>query len=147
MELSFTSQLPSSFFNELNALFFFNPNQALYSSEILHSIETFGVPKIVIDGDNLRLIIGDGSSAQCLFCLLNRNSESVLCGVIAYTRTRPEVLNLIHVVVKEEYALFGALGDQRLLTRMLDEVKDVARKIKGVRAIYVVYARREILVE
>ena len=144
MKLSFVSQLPRSFFDELNSLFFFNPNQGLYTGEIVRSIETYGVPKIIVEGENLRLIIGDGTNAQALFGLLHKEGETVLCGVIAYTRTRPETLELIHVALKEEYALFGAEGGQGLLVRMMSEMKGIARKIRGVRAIYVSYAHREI---
>jgi len=146
VELRFVSQLPKSFFDELNSLFFFNPNQALYAVEIIHSIETFGTPKIIVEGDNLRLVIGDGNNVQALFGLLNRGNEITLCGVIAYTRTRTEIIDLIHVALKEEYSLFGAQGSLRLLIIMMAEMKKIARKIRGVRAIYVTYAHREITI-
>jgi hypothetical protein len=118
---------------------FFNPQQKKFRNAVSHLVEYYGNPKIIKDGDRLRLQIGS-SSAQTLFCF-DRPTDGELIGVVVYIRESIEQLAIIHLAVKEEYLMSGCYGDRALALRLIQKVQEIGARLKGVESITILYER------
>jgi hypothetical protein len=78
--LVFSSTLSADQRNELESLMFFHPEQGQLSSRINASVLTYGFPKIVNEGGNLRIGI-DGHEVQTLYAFADRGATKDLAGV------------------------------------------------------------------
>jgi hypothetical protein len=135
----FTSTLSCRYENALEALMFFNPQQKKFRNAVSHLVEYYGNPKIIQDGDRLRLLIGS-SSAQTLFCF-ERPTDGELIGVVVYIRESIEQLAIIHLAVKEDYLMSGCYGDRALALRLIQKVQEIGARLKGVEFITILYER------
>jgi hypothetical protein len=135
----FTSTLSCRYESDLEALMFFNPQQKKFRNAVSHLVEYYGNPKIIKDGDRLRLQIGS-SSAQTLFCF-DRPTDGELIGVVVYIRESIEQLAIIHLAVKEEYLMSGCYGDRALALRLIQKVQEIGARLKGVESITILYER------
>ena len=118
----------------VEALFFFNPRQPLLRSAISATVQRTGVPRIVeLEG---RVWIDVPShSMQCLFAC---DSASKPVGVVLYDRPSPDVLSISHLAVDPAYASRGDQGGGLGLL-LIERVREIARRIKGVTRIQVPY--------
>jgi len=121
----------------VEALFFFNPRQPLLRSAISATVERTGVPKIVeLDG---RVWIDVPSRAmQCLFACDNylETCEPV---VVLYERPKADVLSISHLAVDPAYASRGDRSGAGLGLLLIERVRQIARRIKGVTRVQVPY--------
>ena len=137
--IEFRSHVPKAQRPALEALVFFNSCQDRVSASIADAVEKFGAPEIVADRDRLRLCVRDVQDAQCLFAIETATGRPV--GVAVYMRADLEHITVMHLGITAEYASGGPLVSERLLLRLLKEVRRSTRRVKGVRRIELYYGR------
>jgi len=133
-DLVFTSHLDCSHREALEQLLFHNKNQAMISDGILCMIERYQTPRISVARNGLWITFDSGIEAQSLFVLRQAGDEFSLLGTIVYTREE-SVLAVIVLAVDENYTVGGANARENLFLIILDEVRKIARRIKGIMSI------------
>jgi hypothetical protein len=124
----------------LERLMFFNPGQQNALSAILDSLETFGSPSIYVDEGRLRVKVEKLDEVQTLFAL----DDDALVGVLIYSRIALECLTVIHIAVDHDYSSSGKFAEKMLVIRMLELLRNNARRIKGVETIRLIYNGNQI---
>ncbi len=136
----FSSMLGPEYREDLEELMFFNPQQRKALTGINHAISEYGVPSVVETNGRLRITVEGLPESQTLFALDYSSEKPVLAGVMVYMRTDPENLVLLHIAVKEDYSRSGIYGDEMLVLRFMTQLRDIAKRIKGIRAITLKYS-------
>ena len=131
----FTSILKPNYSKELEQLMFFNPGQQTALSAIVDSIEMYGEPIVYNDGERLRLKVKKLGEVQTLFAL----DGNILAGVLLYSRVSLERLVVIHIAVDEDYSSQGKFAKKILVMRMSQQLRESARRIKGIETIRMMY--------
>ena len=116
-------------------MLFFNPGQHAAHSAIVDSIEMFGEPFVYNDGGHLRVKVRKLDDVQTLFAL----DGDILAGLLLYSRVSPERLIAIHIAVGEDYSLYGKFSNKMLVIRMSQQLRECARRIKGIETIRIMY--------
>ena len=137
----FTSTLPTKYAEALEELLFFNPNQQAMQGAIVSSVEQFGQPSIITDGENLRIKLEKLNAVQTVFAM----DGDVLTGVLVYSRTNQETLTVIHIAVNPEYSSNGEYSANMLFLRMLALLRSTARRIKDVKVIQIINDENQVL--
>lgn len=132
----FSSVLSSTYYGDLETLMFFNPQQGKVQSGVIESVERYGKPQISHDGDRLRINVGSFSAVQTLFAL---EGDGNLLGVVAYVREDLETIAILHIAVREEFSALGNHADMMLVMRLINKVREVAKRVKGVRSVTITY--------
>jgi hypothetical protein len=140
--LFFSSVLGCRYYDALEALMFFNPQQGKFRNVVSQLVERYGNPKIVEDHSLLRLQIGSDSLTQTLFCL-DRPEKGNLIGAIVYVREPIEHLAIIHLAVTKDYSIAGRYADRLLFLRLIEKVKEIGGRIKGIETIEILYDRSQ----
>jgi hypothetical protein len=135
--ISFRSHVAVSQRPALEGLLFFNSCQDRVSAGIADSVEKYGSPEIVVDGDRMRVRTTQLDEVQCLFAVESRTGRPV--GVVVYLRADLEHIAVLHVSVAAEYASGGMRSGDLLLLRLLRELRRSTRRMKGVRRIELLY--------
>ena len=138
--IRFSSILEQDYRNDLEELIFFNPQQRKALTGINHAISEYGVPSVVETSGRLRITVEGAPESQTLFALDCSADKPVLAGVMVYMRTNPENLVLLHIAVKEDYSRSGIYGDEMLVLRFMTQLRDIAKRIKGIRSITLKYS-------
>ena len=131
----FTSILRPDYGKELAQLMFFNPGQQTALPAIVDSIDMYGEPIVFNDGERLRLKVKKLGEIQTLFAL----DGDILAGVLLYSRVSLERLVVIHIAVGEDYSSHGKFAKKVLVLRMSQQLRESARRIKGVKTIRLMY--------
>ena len=139
MVIRFTSLLQTRYRDDLESLVFFNTNQSSVSPSIVDAINKYGVPQIMVDGDSLRLALGDTLAVQALYALAERGKHSELAGAIIYTRIDIETIVLLHMAVKDDYSFIGRYSREMLAMKLFNRLRAIAHQIKGVRSLKIMY--------
>lgn len=139
LPLTFSSALSVNRRDELEELMFFHPEQGEHTASINASIEAYGFPKIMQEDDSLRIGIA-GLDVQTLYAFVPRGSIQQLAGVVVYTRTSDDTLVLLHMAVKPEFSFSSGYRNELVLPRMLAQLRVIARRIKGIKRLSIVYA-------
>jgi hypothetical protein len=142
LQLAFSSRLSHEYYAHLEALMFFNPQQGKFRNEIVRSIETHGKPKIIEEKGLLRIAIGTTTIAQTLFCL--NLADGALVGTVVYMREQPESLAIVHLAVNEDYSASGAHASQLLVMQLIEQVRRIGSRIKGIQYITVLYRESKV---
>jgi hypothetical protein len=137
--IDFSSKLPRHYLDALENLFFFNENQSDFMKTIEKSIERFGAPKIVIEGKYLRFKIGSLNNVQCLFAFDCKAEDANLIGLIIYFRNTINNMTILHIAIDEDYTISGRFSNQMLAVKLINKVKEIALKIKGVEILSIAY--------
>lgn len=134
----FVARLPSGYREDLEAMLYFNPRQHRVSREANRVIEGFGPPEVrEVDGF-LRVEIERVPGTQCLFVLDAREVEE-LAGLVIFFRRDEEVILVPHLVVKERYSGGGDRAPERLVSRIVGKILEIARMLRGVRVVELAY--------
>lgn len=106
-------------------------------SGLIESLGKCGPPDIEVDGDFLHVKVGSPGDIQTLFALDNDNDgqRPEFAGVIIYVRIDYENIVVVQVAVEEEYSVDGRYAGKMLPMKFLVELREVARRIRGVRSI------------
>ncbi|MBD2544110.1 hypothetical protein [Planktothricoides raciborskii] len=143
-KIVFSSVLNSVYYDDLEKLMFFNPQQEKVRNEVISAVERYGQPKIYRDGDRLRIGVGSFSMVQALFALNGQKADRQLLGMIAYMRENPDNMAILHIVVREDYSAVGIHGNEMLLMHLIDRVREIAAKIKGISCVTLAYKSEKI---
>jgi len=141
-EFVYSSVLAATRYEELAALMFFNRQQQRFQAVIVDAIERYGVPEIVVRDGALRFTVGDLGEVQTLYALDGDAARGRLAGVMLYARIAPEKVVLLHIGVAPEYGADGPHSERLLALRLVEQLKQASRAIKGVRELEIVYGRR-----
>jgi hypothetical protein len=129
--LHFTSVHGAKHRQELEELLFLNPRQHIVRAAIVEGIEKYGVPKIIIEHDLLRVKIDSDLEVQTVFAVAVGLFHSQLAGVMIHT------LLLLHMAVAADYSSHGRHRKQMLALRFVEQLRGIAAQIKGVRQVRV----------
>ena len=143
LPLQFSSFLSSDQRDELEALMFFHPEQNQHMSSINASIATYGFPKIIDYGGGLRIGIGE-LEVQTLYAFVERGKRKDLAGVMVYTRIHEDTLVLLHMAVRPEFCYSTGYKNELVLARILAQLRSIAKRIKGIKKLSILYAYKEI---
>jgi len=132
----FTSALDPSYRSRLEELLFFNANQSTTGPQVIAVIERYGAPRVVVDGEKLRVLCGGSLCPQTLYAVETSETSQALVGVVIFTREE-ETLVVLHIAVREDYTQRSQPGRRPLVLEMLEEVRGIGRRIKGVSSIAV----------
>jgi hypothetical protein len=122
----------------VEALFFFNPRQPLLHSAISATVERTGVPKIMVLKGRLWIDV-PSRDMQCLFACDSYLKRCKPVGVVLYDRPKLEILSVSHIAVNPAYAFQRGNGGAGLGMLLIERVKEIARRIKGVTHVQVPY--------
>jgi len=131
----YTSILKPEYSEELEQLLFFNSAQHTTHSAIVDSIEMFGEPFVENDGERLRINVRKLDEVQTLFAF----DGDILAGLSIYSRVSLERLVVIHIAVREDYSSYGEFANKMLVMRMSQQLRECARRIKGIETIRMMY--------
>ena len=144
MNLVFSSRASRECRAALEELLFFNPRQHRVREGILNSLEHFGHPRLEETADGLSVRIGE-HEAQTLFAYDRDRRGNEPVGVVAFLRTNPTEVAIMHVAVHPDYALQGQdAGTGRGVT-LVEKVKEIASRIVGGQRIVFFY-RQEVII-
>jgi hypothetical protein len=143
LPLAFSSSLTSDRREELEALMFFHPKQEEHSRSINAAISSYGFPKIIEEGESLRIGI-EGLDVQTLYAFIDRGAARELAAVLVYTRVAKDTLALLHMAVKPEFCYSSGFKNELILVRILAQLRAIAKRIKGVKRLSILYANKMI---
>ena len=140
----FSSRVPRECRSALEELLFFNPRQYRVRAGIISSLERFGHPQLEETADGLSVRIGK-HEAQTLFAYDRDRRGKDPVGVVAFLRTDPAEVAIMHVAVHPDYALQGRDAGVGLGVTLVEKVKEIAARIVGVQRIVFFY-RQEVVI-
>jgi hypothetical protein len=143
LPLVFSSSLSSDLRDELESLMFFHPEQGQHISSINASIISYGFPKIIDERGTLRVGI-EGLEVQTLYAFVDRGAKKDLAGVLVYTRVHDDTLVLLHMAVRPEFCYSIGYKNELVLVRILAQLRSIAKRIKGIKKLSILYADKEI---
>ena len=143
LPLVFSSTLSSDHRNELESLMFFHPEQGQHISSINASIRSYGFPKVIDEGGALRIGI-EGLEVQTLYAFVDRGATKDLAGVLVYTRIHEDTLVLLHMAVRPEFCYTIGYKNELVLVRILTQLRAIAKQIRGIQKLSILYADKEI---
>lgn len=144
MNLVFSSKASKECRPALEELLFFNPCQSLVREGILNSLNQFGHPRVEETGDNLAVRVGD-QETQTLFAYDEDSGASDPVGAVVFLRTSPAEIAILHVVVHADYTLRARHGDLGLGIVLVEKVREIASRMRGVQRIVLSY-RQEVVI-
>jgi len=120
---------------------FFNPQQGIRWSGIVESIEKFGNPKLVAEGEHIRIKTETLENVQALFAFDRKDKNMRLVGVVVYFRADAETIIILHVAVEDDYSMNGPFSDEMLAMKLIAKVREIGRQIKGVKQLTIFYEK------
>lgn len=138
IKLEFVPTVPESLRPEVEQLFFFNSRQSLLIDKIRAAVHQHGIPQILVEEGKLRISVPE-NDMQCLFALDRSTEARQLAAVVMYLRATPECLSITHLAVHEDYAHGNGADHTGVGVRVIDAVRRIARRIKGVSRIELPY--------
>lgn len=143
-QISFTSRLGVEHLEELQELLFFNRQQSRVRGSIARSIEEYGMPEISSDGGLLRIGVGQVPGVQSLFALEEAAGGTRVVGAMVWARVDTGRIVLLHIGVSEDYSAAGEHADKMVVMTLLHKLRQVARTIKGVSTIEMMYGQKRV---
>jgi hypothetical protein len=147
MNLCLTSILGTKHADELEKLLFFHPQQGRIRRNISESVEKYGSPRIIEKNSGLRIELPLLEDVQTLYALVRNRGRQELVGALVYTRTEARTLEILHIVVKDEYTLSGKHADQELTFLFIEELCRIGRMIQGIHFVRLAYDRGRVFVK
>jgi hypothetical protein len=138
--LHFTSVLKPDHTEILEKLLFFNPGQEHAYSAIVDALDLFGKPEVAVEAGKIRIKVEKLGEVQSLFALDNDE----LVGVLIYSRVSEEHIAVIHIAVDHDYSSRGIFSQRMLVTRMLNLLRNNAKRIKGIEAVCLLYGNNRV---
>jgi hypothetical protein len=136
--LQFSSTLPESYRSDVEQLLFFNPGQLRATVDIQQSIARHGLPEIAVEQSSLHVIVGELGRVQTLFATAAAERDGApgeLAGAVVYFRAGVDRLVILHVAVSERFSSAGDRADQMVVPRLLQAVREAAKRLRGVRSV------------
>jgi hypothetical protein len=138
------SRLPATMRGQLEALLFFNTGQHRIRQEIEATIERYGLPELIDDSGSLHVQVAGIPEVQTLFAIHEEDGRARPVGVVVYVRDSFERITVLHVGVAADYAFGGPYSGERVLHRLMQQIRQVARRTSGIRHVEVAYRRNRV---
>jgi hypothetical protein len=140
-QIKVKSRLPATMRGQVEALLFFNAGQHRMRHAIQATIERYGIPELVDDDGWLRIQVAGVPEVQTLFAVHEENERVRPVGAVVYVRDSFERITVVHLGVADDYAFGGRYAQERVLPRLLQQIRQVARRTSGIRHVEVAYCR------
>lgn len=137
--ITVSSRLPAWMRGDLETLLFFNSRQHRVRQEIEQTIERFGAPEIVEHDGWLRVRVAGLAEVQSLFAVQEENGRARPVGAVIYVRETFERITVVHVGVADDYAIGGRHASERVLPRLMQEIRRIARRTAGIERVELAY--------
>lgn len=147
MKICITSLLGKRHADALEQLLYFHPQQSRFREDIIASVERYGSPRIVESNGGLRIQLELLGDVQSLYAMAERGKTRRLVGAVVYTRASGGVLEVLHIVVKDEFTIQGRNAKNEVTAILIEEVCRIARQIQGVHSVRLAYDRGSIVVK
>ena len=140
MNVVFMSKVQEQYREAVENLFFLNPRQNRVRAGIIDALEKFGQPWLEEKDHSLYLRVGD-KEVQTLFAFDDSRTSSDLVGVVVFLRMRssPTDIVIVHMAVHPDYALRGQRASEGLGLALIEKVKEIASRIRGVERLVLCY--------
>lgn len=138
MNIVFSSVANPKHREAVEALVFFNPQQSRARKGILKSIERFGHPQLCETPAGLTFRVGV-HEAQTLFAYNKEDKLGTPLGLVIFLRCSERALGIAHLVVQPQYASGGICAGEGLAFKLIDQVRLVGRRIRGVEEVLFFY--------
>ena len=138
------SRLSVTMRGQLEALLFFNAGQHRIRQEIEATIERYGLPELIDDRGSLHVQVAGIPEVQTLFAIHEEDGRARPVGVVVYVRDTFERITVLHVGVASDYAFGGPHAGERVLHRLMQQIRKVARRTSGIRHVEVAYRRNRV---
>jgi hypothetical protein len=136
------SRLPAAMQGQLEALLFFNECQHRIRQEIEATIERYGLPELVEADGYLTLRVAGVPEVQTLYAVHEEDGRARPVGVVVYVRDSFERITVLHVGVAADYAHGGPYANEQVLRRLMQQIREVARRTAGIRHVELAYRQR-----
>ncbi len=142
--IELSAKLPAALQPDLEALFFFNPHQPKSREGIIATVAKMGTPVIMQSGDSVWIGVPSGNT-QCLFACETQDNKQRPVGVVLYSRPDPSVIWISHLAIDPDRV--GGRQEQGigLGCFLVEKVREIACRIKGVTRIQLPYQRDRFL--
>ena len=140
MNIVLSSKVSKDSREALEELLYFNPRQHVVREGIVEVVQRFGKPRVVESGDGLSIQVGE-QPAQALFAFDQDGDPDLPVGLVVFLRTTPDEVAIMHMAVDPEYALQGQQAGMGLGVVLMEKVKDICRRIVGVKQIALSYRK------
>lgn len=140
MEPHFQSILPVRYLQDLEQLVFFNERQRELRGRIVELLEQYGPLEIVQREDHVGVGLIRRPDAQNLFAMSEDTEDAELLGFALYLRDSPDVITVVHVAVFDGIVTEEG-SDPLLALRLLYSIRELARRIRGVKWVSVLYGQ------
>lgn len=134
----FTTSLPSIYKNDLEQLFFFNPQQQRYYNQIVNMVEAFGQPYINLGNEEVQLKMDGHPELTNLFALHGER----LVGVALFDQFVSKTLSVLHIALDSDYTVHGNYKKQQLMDAYLQEFLRIAKASHTIEKISIGYSKR-----
>jgi hypothetical protein len=135
--IRFTSRIELKHRPALERLLFFNACQSRFASAIVDTIDKYGLPEILTEGDCLRVTLPGLPEVQSLFALDCDTGQVI--GVAIYVRADLKHITILHIGLSEECCAGGDREGLNLLLRLIKEIRRSSRRVKGISGLRVLY--------
>lgn len=147
MRVYITSLLDKDHSDDLEQLLYFHPQQEHFRQNIIACVEKYGSPQIIERDGGLRIQLELLKEVQTLYAIAQNGQARKLAGVVVYTRIQDGDLEIVHIVVKDEYTMKGKKAKDEVAAMLIEEVCRIARRIHGVHSVRLAYNRGRIIVK
>ena len=143
-EIFFSSTISKQNFKDIERMFFFNLQQSRHLKGINEVVEKFGIPKIVVNEEELKFSLSKLNDCQTIFALDSQSADANVLGLIIFYRSNQENIKIIHIAVEEDCSLKGDYAKEFVTIRLIEKLRQDGGKIKGVNSITLPYTSNEI---
>jgi hypothetical protein len=140
MHITFSSKVSKASRQALEELMFFNPDQFRVRDGIVSALHKFGHPRIEETADGISIRVAD-LEAQTLFAFDHVRYGSDPVGVVAFIRTSPEELAIMHIAVHADYTMQGSRAGLSLAFVLIEKIREIAQRIAGIKQIIFFYRK------
>lgn len=147
MKICITSLLGTRHADDLEQLLYYHPQQSRFRQNIIASLEQYGSPRIVEINGGLRIQLELLKEVQTLYAIAQDGKGKDLAGVVVYTRAQDGNLEVVHIVVKDEFTLQGKYAKVEVASMLIEAVCRIAHQIQGVHSVRLAYDRGRIVVK
>ncbi len=138
-----TSLLDAGYAAALEDLLFSHPHQGRFRSNIIDSVERYGSPSVALRNGGLRIELPRLTDVQALYALVDKE----LIGIIVYTRTPNAALEVLHIVVREDYTFNGVNANVGIAVELVDAICSVGHQIQGIQSVRLAYNRGTVILK
>ncbi len=147
MSIRITSMLGAHYAEALETLLFFHSQQGRFRRSIVDSVERHGSPRIMKQNGGLRVQLPKLQDVQTLYALAGGAERAELVGAMVYTRSDERTIEILHLVVQDEYTARGQKSEAGVTFLLVEELCRVGRRIRGVQFVRLAYDRGQVVLK